>query len=50
MGVDSIAIKDMAGLLTPYTSFELVKAIKAAVSIPIHTHSHATSGLSAWCT
>ena len=46
---DSIAIKDMAGLLTPYTTAELVKAIKAAVSLPIHIHSHATSGLSAMC-
>ncbi|MBK9326921.1 MAG: sodium-extruding oxaloacetate decarboxylase subunit alpha [Hydrogenophilales bacterium] len=45
MGSDTLAIKDMAGLLTPYTTAELVKAIKAAVSIPIHLHSHATSGL-----
>jgi len=49
MGCDTIAIKDMAGLLTPYTTGELVKAIKAAVNIPIHLHSHATSGLSAMC-
>ena len=49
MQCDSIAIKDMAGLLTPYTTAELVKAIKAAVSLPIHIHSHATSGLSAMC-
>ena len=47
MGVDSIAIKDMAGLLTPYTSYELVKAIKAATPLPVNTHSHATAGLSA---
>jgi pyruvate carboxylase subunit B len=46
MGVDSIAIKDMAGLLTPYTSFALVKAIKAATPLPVNTHSHATAGLS----
>jgi len=45
MGSDTLAIKDMAGLLTPYTTAELVKALKAAVSIPIHLHSHATSGL-----
>jgi pyruvate carboxylase subunit B len=45
MGSDTLAIKDMAGLLTPYTTGELVKALKAAVSIPIHLHSHATSGL-----
>ncbi|MFA5081435.1 MAG: sodium-extruding oxaloacetate decarboxylase subunit alpha [Hydrogenophilaceae bacterium] len=47
MGVDSIAIKDMAGLLTPYTAFELVKAIKGVTSLPVNTHSHATAGLSA---
>lgn len=46
MGSDTIAIKDMAGLLTPYTAFELVRAIREATSIPIHTHSHTTSGLS----
>ncbi len=45
MGCDTICIKDMAGLLTPYTAGELVKALKAAVSIPLHLHSHATSGL-----
>ncbi|MBI5751207.1 MAG: sodium-extruding oxaloacetate decarboxylase subunit alpha [Hydrogenophilales bacterium] len=47
MDCDTVAIKDMAGLLTPYTTAELVKAIKAAVNMPIHIHSHATSGLSA---
>ncbi|HRH80375.1 MAG TPA: sodium-extruding oxaloacetate decarboxylase subunit alpha [Thiobacillaceae bacterium] len=47
MGVDSIAIKDMAGLLTPYVAYELVKAIKQATSLPVNTHSHATAGLSA---
>ncbi len=47
MGVDSIAIKDMAGLLTPYTSYELVKALKQVTPLPINTHSHATAGLSA---
>ncbi|HAF45037.1 MAG TPA: oxaloacetate decarboxylase subunit alpha [Gallionellaceae bacterium] len=49
LGCDSIAIKDMAGLLTPYSTFELVKALRAAVSLPIHLHSHSTSGLSAMC-
>ncbi len=49
MGCDTLAIKDMAGLLTPYATGELVKALKAAVSIPIHLHSHATSGLSGMC-
>ena len=47
MGCDTIAIKDMAGLLTPMTTTELVKALRAAVKLPIHLHSHATSGLSA---
>ena len=45
MGSDTIAIKDMAGLLTPKSTTELVKAIRAAVKLPIHLHSHATSGL-----
>ncbi len=45
MGCDTLAIKDMAGLLTPYNTVELVKALKAAINIPIHLHSHATSGL-----
>jgi len=49
MGSDSIAIKDMAGLLTPYTTGELVKALVAAISVPIHIHSHATSGLASMC-
>ncbi len=45
MGCDTLAVKDMAGLLTPYATVELVQALKAAVSMPIHLHSHATSGL-----
>lgn len=45
MGCDTLAIKDMASLLTPQTSAELVKALDKAISIPIHLHSHATSGL-----
>lgn len=49
MGCDTLAIKDMAGLLTPATTAELVKAIAATVKMPIHMHSHATSGLSAMC-
>ncbi|MCL4471202.1 MAG: sodium-extruding oxaloacetate decarboxylase subunit alpha [Sulfuricella sp.] len=49
MGCDTLAIKDMAGLLTPGTTADLVKAIKATVDLPIHLHSHATSGLSAMC-
>lgn len=46
MGVESIVIKDMAGLLTPYIAYDMVKAIKQAVSLPVNTHSHATAGLS----
>lgn len=44
-GADSICIKDMAGLLVPYTTYELVKEIKNAVSIPIQLHSHFTAGI-----
>tara|TARA_R110002111_G_scaffold151194_15_gene217894 strand:- start:238 stop:2037 length:1800 start_codon:yes stop_codon:yes gene_type:complete len=49
MGADSIAIKDMAGLLTPYPTYDLVKAIKAEVDLPLVIHSHSTSGLAAQC-
>ncbi|MEA3424221.1 MAG: oxaloacetate decarboxylase subunit alpha [Bacillota bacterium] len=45
IGADSIAIKDMSGLLTPYVAYELVKKIKAEVKLPLQIHSHATSGL-----
>lgn len=44
-GADSICIKDMAGLLTPYNTYELVKEIKAAVKVPVQVHTHYTSGL-----
>jgi oxaloacetate decarboxylase alpha subunit len=46
IGADSLAIKDMAGLLKPYEAYELVKALKKAISIPIEIHSHATTGMS----
>jgi oxaloacetate decarboxylase alpha subunit len=46
MGADSICIKDMAGLLKPYVGFHLVTKLKEACDIPIHLHSHATTGLS----
>lgn len=46
MGADSLAIKDMAGLLTPYTAFELVTRLKQALDIPIHMQCHATTGMS----
>ncbi|MDD2370451.1 MAG: oxaloacetate decarboxylase subunit alpha [Firmicutes bacterium] len=45
MGADSICIKDMAGLLDPYNTYKLIKAMKNAVDIPIELHTHATSGL-----
>ena len=46
MGADSIAIKDMSGILTPYDAFELVTKLKASLDIPVALHCHATSGLS----
>ncbi len=49
MGVDSLAIKDMAGLLTPFATGELVEALKAATSLPVFIHSHDTAGLAAMC-
>lgn len=45
-GADSICIKDMSGLLKPYVAYDLVKAIKTKVDLPIEIHSHATTGLS----
>jgi oxaloacetate decarboxylase alpha subunit len=46
MGADSLAIKDMAGILTPYDAFNLVSELKKSLSIPIALHAHATAGLS----
>ena len=46
MGADSICIKDMAGLLAPYDAYQVIKAMKDTVKIPIHLHSHFTSGMS----
>lgn len=48
-GADSICIKDMAALLTPYYTAELVEAIKGAVKIPVQLHTHYTSGLASMC-
>lgn len=48
-GADSICIKDMAALLTPYETEKLVKALKSAVKIPIQLHTHYTSGLASMC-
>jgi len=46
MGADSIAIKDMAGVLTPYDAFELISKLKAQTDLEVQLHAHATSGLS----
>lgn len=45
MGVDSICIKDMSGILLPYVAYDLVKALKTEVDVPIEIHSHFTSGI-----
>ena len=44
-GADSICIKDMAGLLTPYNAYDLVKQLKKAVKVPLELHTHYTSGV-----
>ncbi|MDU2110238.1 MAG: pyruvate carboxylase subunit B, partial [Peptoniphilus lacydonensis] len=44
MGADSIAIKDMAGILTPYSSRDLVKSLRKEIDIPIELHTHETTG------
>ncbi|MFT6430705.1 MAG: oxaloacetate decarboxylase alpha subunit [Halopseudomonas sp.] len=46
MGAESIAIKDMAGILNPYIAFDLVTRLKKTLSIPVHMQCHATAGLS----
>ncbi len=46
MGADTVCIKDMAGLIAPYDAYYLVKALKENVKVPIHLHSHFTSGMS----
>jgi len=46
MGADSICVKDMAGLIAPYDAYAIVKALKANSKVPIHLHSHFTSGMS----
>lgn len=45
LGADSICIKDMSGLLAPYTAYDLVKALKADIQVPIELHTHYTSGM-----
>ncbi|MBR6760856.1 MAG: oxaloacetate decarboxylase subunit alpha [Oscillospiraceae bacterium] len=48
-GADSICIKDMAALLTPYHTESLVKALKKVTNLPIQIHTHSTSGLASMC-
>ncbi|MDE4541740.1 oxaloacetate decarboxylase subunit alpha [Thermoanaerobacterium sp. R66] len=45
MGVDSICIKDMSGILSPYAAYNLIKSLKRALYTPIQLHSHYTAGL-----
>ncbi len=45
MGADAICIKDMAGLLSPYDAYDLVSALKKEINLPLHLHSHYTSGM-----
>ena len=45
MGVNSICIKDMAGIMGPQEAYDLIKSLKEEVSIPIHLHTHSTTGL-----
>ncbi len=49
LGCDSIAVKDMAGLLTPMVTAELVSELVKAVQVPVHVHSHATAGTAEMC-
>ena len=45
MGADSICIKDMAGIISPYDAYELISQLKAHLTIPVHLHTHYTSGM-----
>lgn len=47
MGADSICIKDMSGILSPYDAYDLVKALKENIKVPVNVHSHYTSGMAA---
>ena len=47
LGAHFLAIKDMAGLCKPYAAFQLVRALREEIDIPIHFHTHDTSGLNA---
>jgi pyruvate carboxylase subunit B len=45
MGIDSLCIKDMAGLIAPYDAYKLIKTLKETVGVPIQIHTHFTSGM-----
>lgn len=45
MGADSLCIKDMAGILSPFDSFDLISRLKEGLGIPVHLHTHYTSGM-----
>ncbi|MBW1775281.1 MAG: pyruvate carboxylase subunit B [Deltaproteobacteria bacterium] len=49
MGADSLCIKDMAGIISPYDIFKLVTSLKEVVQVPIHLHTHYTSGMASMC-
>jgi pyruvate/oxaloacetate carboxyltransferase len=45
MGVQIMCLKDMAGMLAPYTAYEIITKLKARIPLPLHVHSHCTAGL-----
>ncbi len=45
MGADSVCIKDMAGIVAPYDAYAIIAALKKSISVPVHLHSHFTSGM-----
>ena len=45
LGCDSICIKDMAGLITPQNAYDLIRAVKKEVNLPVNLHTHCTSGM-----
>jgi len=49
MAADSICIKDMAGIVSPYDAYKLISALKETVQVPIHLHTHYTSGMASMC-
>ncbi len=45
MGADTVCVKDMAGLIAPYDVYELISVLKETIKVPVHLHSHFTSGM-----